>query len=249
MGERGLAGPAGKDGKPGPQGLAGAKGDRGSAGPAGKDGKPGAQGPAGAKGERGLAGPKGEPGAAGKPGVKGDRGANGTPGARGPAGPKGEPGVAGPRGVGLQGPKGEKGERGPAGPQGPAGESAGHLSTGERRITSLLSTPDGAAMDNAILRRVGDTVELAISGLRSHKRLKAVLGKVPDGFRPSHHQSVVTSDAEFNPVRFDVGAKRGATISVLQAASSDGLSPVSTSLVWLTDDNWPVTLPGKEWKR
>jgi hypothetical protein len=100
-----------------------------------------------------------------------------------------------------------------------------------------------------VLRRVGNTVELAISGLRSKKRLKAVLGKVPDGFRPSHHQSLVTSDSDFHHVRFEVGSKRSPTIAVNQPASADGLSDVSTSLVWLTDDEWPSKLPGKEWKR
>jgi hypothetical protein len=113
----------------------------------------------------------------------------------------------------------------------------------------LLDTPAGAALDGAVLRRVGNTVELAISGLRSRKRLRAVLGKVPEGFRPSHHQSLVTADDEFHQVRFDVGAKRSASIAVQQPASAEGLASVSTSLVWLTDDEWPNKLPGREWHR
>jgi hypothetical protein len=104
-------------------------------------------------------------------------------------------------------------------------------------------------MDGAVLRRVGNTVELSITGLRSRKRLRAVLGKVPEGFRPSHHQSLVTSDDEFHHVRFEVGAKRAASIAVRQPTSADGLAAVSTSMVWLTDDEWPAKLPGREWKR
>jgi hypothetical protein len=112
----------------------------------------------------------------------------------------------------------------------------------------LLDAPAGAAIDSAVLRRVGNTVELAINGLRSRKRLRAVLGKVPNGFRPSHHQSLVTADNEFHQVRFEVGSKRSASIAVQQPASAEGLSAVSTSLVWLTDDEWPAKLPGREWK-
>ena len=113
----------------------------------------------------------------------------------------------------------------------------------------MLDAPAGATFDNAVLRRVGNTVELAISGLRSRKRLRAVLGKVPDGFRPSHHQSLVTTDDEFHHVRFEVGAKRSASIAVHQPASAEGLAAVSTSMVWLTDDEWPGKLPGREWTR
>jgi hypothetical protein len=170
-------------------------------------------------------------------------------GERGPGGPKGDKGVKGDKGdKGVKGDKGDKGDRGPAGPQGPAGESAGIRASGSRLVTSLLRTPAGAAIDNAVLRRVGNTVELAISGLRSRKRLRAVLGKVPDGFRPVHHQSLVTADDEFHQVRFDVGSKRSSSISVQQPASADGLSKVSTALVWLTDDEWPSKLPGRDWK-
>ena len=222
-GERGLPGVAGKDGKSGKDGRPGAKGEPGLNGKDGKDGKPGAQGPSGVKGERGPAGSKGE---------------------RGPAGADGKDGKNGKDGV-----KGDRGPAGPVGPAGPAGESSDSRSTGFRQITTLLDAPAGAGIEHAILRRVGNTVEFAISGLRSRKRLKAVLGKVPDGFRPCHHQSLVTSDNEFHHVRFEVGAKRSPTISVQQPPSADGLSEVSTSIVWLTDDKWPAKLPGKEWSR
>ena len=101
---------------------------------------------------------------------------------------------------------------------------------------------------NAARRRVGDTVELAIHGLRSNRRLRAALGRIPNGFRPSHHQSLVTADQEFRHVRVAVDGGSSAGVSAVQPEAADGLAPVSTSLVWLTNDAWPSTLPGREWK-
>ena len=40
-----------------------------------------------------------------------------------------------------------------------------------------------------------------------------------------------------------------ANVSVGQPDDVGGLSKVSTSLVWLTDDAWPSTLPGRPAKR
>jgi hypothetical protein len=59
----------------------------------------------------------------------------------------------------------------------------------------------------------------------------------------------VTADDEFHQVRFEVGSKRAASIAVQQPASAEGLAEVSTSLVWLTDDEWPAKLPGRELKK
>jgi hypothetical protein len=112
----------------------------------------------------------------------------------------------------------------------------------------LLDLPEGARIDNAVLRRVGDTVELSIDGLRSKKRIDAVLGKVPAGFRPSRHQSVCTSDDNFEHVRVSVGADSKASITASQAKNASGLVSASTAMVWLTDDEWPSKLPGKEWR-
>jgi hypothetical protein len=99
-----------------------------------------------------------------------------------------------------------------------------------------------------VLRRVGDTVELSLAGLRSKKRIDAILGKVPAGFRPSRHQSVCTSDTNFEHVRVSVDADAKAAITAAQSKQAAGLVSTSTSLVWLTDDEWPSKLPGKEWR-
>jgi hypothetical protein len=132
---------------------------------------------------------------------------------------------------------------------GPPGASADVLTTGSWEISSSLKLPSGARVDHAVLRRVGDTVELAITGLRSRDRIDAVLGKIPEGFRPSHAVSLVTADDGFRPVRIGVEAKTSARLSVSQAKGAEGLSHVSTTIVWLTDDKWPTRLPGKEWRR
>jgi peptidoglycan/xylan/chitin deacetylase (PgdA/CDA1 family) len=122
------------------------------------------------------------------------------------------------------------------------------MNTGARDITGLLRLPDTARIDSAVLRRVGDTVELSIDGLRSKKRLDAVLGKVPAGFRPSRHQSLCTSDADFSRVRVSVDGSGTASIAASQPKEADGLTSTSTSMVWLTNDDWPAKLPGKDWR-
>ena len=229
-----MAGPSGKDGAAGKNGL---DGKPGAAGPAGTDGKPGVAGPAGKDGKPGAAGSSGKDGAAGKNGL------DGKPGAAGPAGKDGKPGVAGPAGK-----DGKPGVAGPAGPMGPAGTSGEVRGTGARDVTALLKLPDVAKLDGAVLRRVGNTVELSLSGLRSRQRLHAVLGKVPAGFRPSQHQSFCTSDAEFQHLRVSVDAEGSGEISATQPPAATGLAKVSTSVVWLTDDQWPAKLPGKDWR-
>jgi len=49
-------------------------------------------------------------------------------------------------------------------------------------------------------------------------------------------------------VRVSVDAGN-ANVSVAQPAAAGGLGKVSTSLVWLTNDAWPSTLPGRPWNR
>lgn len=234
----GLGGAAqGAKGAAGERGLAGVPGERGPAGAPGKDGKNGLDGKAG---ERGPAGPAGAPGKDGKPGAAGAAGAKGE---RGPAGPAGASGKDGKDG--KPGPQGERGPAGPAGPAGPHGAAASEQRAGARDITSLLRLPAAARIDQAVLRRVGDTVELSLDGLRSKKRLDAVLGKVPAGFRPTRHQSLCTTDADFAHVRVSVDGG-SAAIAAIQPASAEGLDATSTSMVWLTDDQWPAKMPGRE---
>ena len=161
----------------------------------------------------------------------------------GKAGPAGSSGKDGKNGL-----DGKAGAAGPAGPKGDRGPAGSDLRTGARDITALLRLPDATRLDNAVLRRVGDTVELSLSGLRSKKRIDAVLGKVPAGFRPSRHQSLCTSDVDFEQVRVSVDAEGSAAITAAQPKQAAGLASTSTSLVWLTDDEWPTKLPGKDWR-
>jgi len=235
-----VAGPAGKDGKNGVDGKPGLNGA------AGKDGKNGLDGKAGADGKPGVAGPAGKDGkngVDGKPGLNGAAGKDGKNGLDGKAGPAGAPGKDGKNGL-----DGKPGVAGPAGPKGDRGPAGSDLRTGARDITTLLKLPDAARLDNAVLRRVGDTVELSLSGLRSKKRIDAVLGKVPVGFRPARHQSLCTSDVDFEQVRVSVDAEGSAAITAAQPKQAAGLASTSTSLVWLTDDEWPTKLPGKDWR-
>jgi hypothetical protein len=109
-----------------------------------------------------------------------------------------------------------------------------------------LKLPAAAKIDRAILRRVGNTVELSLVGLRSKSALNEVLGKIPAGFRPTYHQSQVTADKDFNQLRVSVAGGTTAELSANQPADSDSFASTSTSLVWLTNDDWPSKLPGKE---
>jgi hypothetical protein len=136
---------------------------------------------------------------------------------------------------------------GPVGPVGPAGSAGVVKGSGAREISALLQLPKSVKMDYAVLRRIGDTVELSLAGLSSKAALNTGLGKIPAGFRPNHPQSLVTSDSDFRLVRVSIDAKRSADLMVNQPSSADGLSPVTTSLVWLTNDAWPKELPGEEW--
>ena len=111
-----------------------------------------------------------------------------------------------------------------------------------------MRVPAGGSIDRALLSRVGDTVELHLAGLRGNRRLAGTLGKVPPGFRPRHAQSAVTADESFRPVRVGVDGN-AANVTVVQPEEVAGLSKVSTSIVWLTDDAWPANLPGRPARR
>jgi len=111
-----------------------------------------------------------------------------------------------------------------------------------------MSLPSGSKIDRVLLHRVGDTVELALEGLSSKKQLDRVLGKLPAGFRPTNDQSLVTCDGRFNHLRVDVHGGTGA-VAVAQPKGAAELGKTSTALVWLTNDEWPKTLPGREIRR
>ncbi|NXL45203.1 MARCO protein, partial [Podilymbus podiceps] len=146
-----VAGPPGRKGDPGPQGmhqksgvvlaglhgLQGAKGSKGDPGPAGPGGEPGARGEkgemglAGLQGQKGETGQKGDPGPRGPMGPQGQQGVPGLPGFNGNTGEPGHPGQKGEAGVpgqhglagipGLKGSPGQKGEKGDHGPSGSPG--------------------------------------------------------------------------------------------------------------------------------
>jgi hypothetical protein len=119
VGPRGLTGPAGPAGAPGPKGDAGPAGAPGARGDAGPQGTKGLTGPIGPVGPAGPVGPVGAPGAAGP---KGDTGSKGDTGPKGDIGAKGATGPQGPTGAtGLKGDAGTPGAKGATGPQGPAG--------------------------------------------------------------------------------------------------------------------------------
>jgi hypothetical protein len=243
-------GPAGKNGVDGKAGAVG------PTGPAGKDGKNGLDGKPGLNGKDGKNGLDGKPGVTGPMGPAGKNGVDGKAGSVGPMGPAGKDGKNGLDGKpglngkdGKNGLDGKPGPVGPMGPPGPAGSSAVVQRTGGREISTLLRLPDAAKLDSAILRRVGDTVELTLNNLRSKTAINQIVGRIPDGFRPIHAQSQVTSDTDFRLLRVDVESRKTADLSLRQAKSTDGLSSTSTSLVWLTNDDWPSRLPGKEYDR
>jgi Collagen triple helix repeat (20 copies) len=121
---------------PGPQGIAGAKGDTGAQGIKGDKGDTGASGAQGLQGIKGDKGDTGASGAQGLQGIKGDKGDAGASGAQGLQGIKGDkgeqgfqgqPGLMGAMGMpgpmGPQGIKGDKGDKGDTGSTGDAGQS------------------------------------------------------------------------------------------------------------------------------
>jgi hypothetical protein len=237
-------GPAGKDGKNGLDGKAGPAGLAGAPGKDGKNGVDGKQGPVGPAGKDGRNGLDGKAGAVGPMGPAGKDGKNGVDGKQGPAGLAGKDGRNGVDGKsGLVGPVGPAG---PPGPPGPAGVSHDLRASGARDITTLLKLPGDSRLDSAILRRVGRTVELSLEGLRGKSAINGILGRIPEGFRPAYHQSLVTSDTDFRMAKVDVAATNTAELSVRQPKGTDGLSPTATSLVWLTEDDWPAKFPGRE---
>jgi hypothetical protein len=177
-------------------------------------------------------------------GPAGKDGKNGLDGKAGPAGLAGAPGKDGKNG--LDGKAGPSGPVGPSGPPGPPGVSHEVRASGARDIVTLLKLPGDSKLDSAILRRVGKTVELSLEGLRGKSAINGILGRIPEGFRPAYHQSLVTSDVDFRMAKVDVAATNTAELSVRQPKGTEGLSPTATSLVWLTDDDWPIKLPGRE---
>jgi hypothetical protein len=210
-------------------------------GPAGKNGLDGKAGPAGPAGAPGKDGKNGLDGKAGPVGPMGPAGKNGLDGKAGLAGPAGKDGRNG-----VDGKAGPVGPVGPPGPPGPPGVAYDSRTSGARDITTLLRLPGDSKLDSAILRRVGRTVELSLEGLRGKSAINGILGRIPDGFRPAYHQSLVTSDTDFRMAKVDVAATNTAELSVRQPKGTEGLSPTATSLVWLTDDDWPAKLPGRE---
>ncbi|KAH1026341.1 hypothetical protein HUJ05_000018 [Dendroctonus ponderosae] len=120
---RGIEGPRGLTGLPGPQGLTGPdgqKGEPGDIGETGPRGTAGIPGPLGHQGRRGQPGRDGERGLTGPSGAKGEQGLIGLPGLPGDKGDRGLPGATGE--TGFPGHDGMPGEDGPSGSPGLPGE-------------------------------------------------------------------------------------------------------------------------------
>ncbi|XP_008570228.1 PREDICTED: collagen alpha-6(VI) chain [Galeopterus variegatus] len=137
-GQRGLTGPQGKTGVPGPDGLEGSLGLKGPQGPRGEAGVKGEKGGLGSKGPQGPPGPGGEAGNQGHPGIQGkkgepgdlgEKGAIGFPGPRGLQGDDGSPGYGS---IGSKGAKGQEGFPGESGPKGETGDPGGPGETGPK---------------------------------------------------------------------------------------------------------------------
>uniref|UniRef100_A0A8C7H841 Collagen, type XI, alpha 2 n=1 Tax=Oncorhynchus kisutch TaxID=8019 RepID=A0A8C7H841_ONCKI len=137
-GSDGPSGPPGERGLPGPQGANGFPGPKGPPGPPGKDGLPGHPGQRGEVGFQGKTGPPGPPGVVGPQGSSGETGPLGERGHPGPPGPPGEQGLSGPSGK-----EGTKGDPGPPGGPGKDGPSGLRGFPGER---GMPGTPGGGGL-------------------------------------------------------------------------------------------------------
>ncbi|NXC45745.1 MARCO protein, partial [Penelope pileata] len=177
-----LAGPPGRKGDPGPQGLQGppgTKGDRGIQGLQGTKGSKGDLGPAGPSGEPGAKGEKGQMGFPGAVGPRGEMGQKGDPGPRGPVGPQGnqgEPGLPGFNGsMGVPGHPGQKGEAGSAGVRGPPGAPGPSGSPGQKGEKGDLGPKGSQGMlGNAGLK--GEKGDSGIPGIPGQKGMKGDQG-------------------------------------------------------------------------
>lgn len=164
------------DGKPGPQGPTGEKGETGPQGPTGEKGETGPQGPEGPKGDTGERGQVPElkigtvttlpPGYTATASISGTaekpylnlaipQGPAGQKGDTGPQGPAGEKGDTGPQGP--AGPKGDTGETGPAGP-------SYTLPAASAQTLGGIKVGTGLSMDENGVLSVDEVTEETVSG-------------------------------------------------------------------------------------
>ena len=155
------AGPAGKDGAPGRDGVDGKEGAPGRAGVDGKDGAQGKDGRDGVDGKDGAPGKDGRDGIDGKPGpvgLNGDKGEKGDSGKDGAQGKDGAPGKDGRNGIdgkdgapGRDGKDGEFGKRGEKGEPGRDGREGKDGRDGKDGINGKDGAPGKDALEIEIL--------------------------------------------------------------------------------------------------
>lgn len=270
-GPPGPAGPAGPQGPSGPPGATGASGT-GAPGPAGAQGPPGAPGAQGAVGAQGPSGPTGPTGAKGDKGATGAQGPQGLQGIQGPQGIQGAP-AAYPTVADFASLGSAVGKAGAAfyvtatKTVYVSDGAAWHIAygdTGWRVLTSWNTAgtitgdplaagwkPRSGVGGGIAIRRVGNTVTLAISSLAIAVANPAdAITTLPLGFRP-----IVVTAIGFQylvPV-FAGSALKGYTIGIAATGVvTEGGNIVGAvddyffgaQVTFPTSDAWPATLPG-----
>ena len=198
---------------------------------------PGPQGERGPEGPEGPPGPEGPQGIQGVPGVQGERGPEGPDGPEGPQGPKGDQGEPGPKGD-----KGDKGEQGIPG-------TATLSDTGWRKI-ELPATHVAESGHGLYVRRIGSTVHMTIAFQTTSAGGNPQIWATVAGFRPKFNFPAANSNvasASLTDVNGGPLASRALAVSSgrnVNIYNADAGQPRFASLSYLTDDAWPVTLPG-----
>ena len=201
---------------------------------------PGPQGERGPEGPRGERGPEGPQGIQGAPGVQGERGPEGPEGPEGPQGPKGDQGEVGP--------KGDKGDQGDQGEQGIPG-TATLSDTGWRKIE--LPTGYSAATGHGLyLRRIGSTVHAQVAFQATTAGGNNSIGSAASGFQPRFNWPIANAPTASAQLTDANGAPQAGRAFVIKSNRNFYLFnpeagyPGFAHLTYLTDDAWPVTLPG-----
>ena len=170
----------------------------------------------------------------------------GPQGERGPEGPEGPPGPEGPQGIrGEPGPKGDKGDRGEQGIPGTATLS----DTGWRKI-ELPTTHVTESGHGLYVRRIGSTVHMTIAFQATSAGGNPQIWATVAGFRPKFNFPLANANvasASLTDVNGGPLASRALAVSSgrnVNIYNADAGQTRFASLSYLTDDTWPVTLPG-----
>lgn len=105
--------------------------------------------------------------------------------------------------------------------------------TGERNISSLFTA--GGAHGGFTLRRAGNTCTMTLYNWSPASAGNGVIAVIPQGFRPK-----ITYAAAAQGLSSRIQVTNAGNVQ----AYSWTTSSVVASLVWITDEPWPATLPG-----